>query len=64
MHNNVVIAICEALSQQLVAALRFNFRGVCKSGGKFGGGITEQEDVKAALAFVSSTPILIPRELG
>ncbi len=64
MWNNVVITICETLSQQLVTALRFNFRGVGKSGGTFGGGITEQEDVKAALAFASSLPDINPKRIG
>ena len=64
MRNNVVIAICETLSQQSVAALRFNFRGVGKSSGKFGGGITEQEDVKAALDFASSSSDVDPKRIG
>ena len=64
MQNNVVLAICEALPQNSVAAFRFNFRGVGKSGGAFGEGIAEQEDVKAALAFVSSTPEIDPNKIG
>ena len=56
MSNNVVLAICQALAQKSIAALRFNFRGVGKSGGIFGDGIAEQEDLEAALTFVSSTP--------
>jgi len=64
MSSNVVFAICQALAQQSIAALRFNFRGVGKSGGEFGGGITEQEDVKAALAFVLSTPNIDPKRIG
>ena len=64
MSSNVVFAICQALAQQLIAALRFNFRGVGKSGGAFGGGIAEQEDVKAALAFVLSTPTIDQKRIG
>ena len=64
MSNNVVFAICQALAKQSIAALRFNFRGVGRSGGKYGGGINEQEDVKAALALVSSTPDIDPKMLG
>ena len=64
MSNNVVLAICQALTQQSIAAFRFNFRGVGKSEGVFGGGIAEQEDVKAALAFVSSTPNIDYRRIG
>ena len=64
MSSNVVFAICQALAQQSIAALRFNFRGVGKSGGAFGGGIAEQEDVRAALAFVSSTPNIDQKRIG
>ncbi len=64
MSNNVVFAICQGLAQKSIAALRFNFRGVGKSGGTFGGGITEQEDVKAAIAFALSTPDIDPKRIG
>jgi hypothetical protein len=64
MSSNVVFAICQALAQQSIAAFRFNFRGVGKSGGAFGGGIAEQEDVRAALAFVLSTPTIDPKRIG
>jgi alpha/beta superfamily hydrolase len=64
MSSNVIFAICQALAQQSIAALRFNFRGVRKSGGVFGGGIAEQEDVRAALAFVSSTPTIDQKRIG
>ena len=62
--NNVVFAICQELARQPVAAFRFNFRGVGKSGGAFGGGIAEQEDVKAALTIASSTPNIDPKRIG
>jgi alpha/beta superfamily hydrolase len=64
MSSNVVFAICQALAQQSIAALRFNFRGVGKSGGEFGGGIAEQEDVKAALALVLSTANIDQKKIG
>jgi alpha/beta superfamily hydrolase len=64
MSSNVVFAICQALAQKSIAAFRFNFRGVGKSGGKFGEGIAEQEDVKAALAFVLSTPNIDQKKIG
>lgn len=64
MSNNVVLAICQALARQSIAAFRFNFRGVGKSEGTFGGGIVEQEDIKAALVFTSSTPNIDPSKLG
>ena len=64
MSSNVVFSICQALALSNIAALRFNFRGVGKSGGKFGGGIAEQEDVKAALAFVLATPNIDHQRIG
>ena len=64
MSSNVVFAICQALAQQAIAALRFNFRGVGKSGGEFGGGIAEQEDVKAALALVLFSPNIDRKRIG
>jgi len=64
MSSNVVFAICQALAQKSIAALRFNFRGVGKSGGEFGEGIAEQEDVKAALDFVASTANIDQKRKG
>ena len=64
MLNNIVVAICQVLSRHSVAAFRFNFRGVDNSGGAFGGGIGEQEDVRAALAFISSTPEIDTKRIG
>ncbi|MFC1592554.1 alpha/beta hydrolase [Candidatus Omnitrophota bacterium] len=64
MSNNVVMSICQALSQQSIATFRFNFRGVGNSGGTFGQGIAEQEDVKAALAHVLSTPDIDHTRIG
>lgn len=64
MSSNVVFAICQALAQKSIAALRFNFRGVGKSGGTFGEGIGEQEDVKAALDLVSATPNIDQKRIG
>ena len=64
MSNNVVFALCQALASQSIAAFQFNFRGVGKSGGAFGGGIDEQEDVKAALTFASSNPDIDSKRIG
>jgi alpha/beta superfamily hydrolase len=64
MTNNVVLVICEALAAQSIAALRFNFRGVGMSDGIFGGGIGEQEDVKAAITFALSTPGIDTSKIG
>ncbi|MFC1847326.1 alpha/beta hydrolase [Chloroflexota bacterium] len=64
MQNNIVVAICQALSQHSIAAFRFNFRGVGSSGGSFGEGIAEEDDVKAALDFVLSSPDSDSKKIG
>lgn len=64
MLNNIVVAICEALSRHSMAAFRFNFRGVGNSGGAFGEGIAEQEDVRAVLAFILSTADIDAKRIG
>lgn len=64
MSNNVVRAICQALAQRSIAALRFNFRGAGQSEGTFGDGIAEQEDVSAALSFVASNPDIDQTRIG
>jgi alpha/beta superfamily hydrolase len=52
MHNSVVAAVCQALVGSGIAALRFNFRGVGRSQGRFGDGIGERADAMAALAYL------------
>ena len=52
MHNNVVEALVHAYQQADYATLRFNFRGVGSSQGKYDDGQGEQEDVKAALHYL------------
>ncbi|MFH1003495.1 MAG: alpha/beta hydrolase [Chloroflexota bacterium] len=64
MANSVVFAICQALEKQAIATLRFNFRGVGDSQGSFGGGIAEQDDVRAALAFVRAAPEVDRARIG
>jgi len=54
MHNNVVSALTEAFQQAGIATLRFNFRGVGRSGGEHGGGEAEVEDVQAAVTYLLS----------
>jgi uncharacterized protein len=49
MNNNVTLAIADALLSIKVNTLLFNFRGVGTSQGNFGGGLEEQNDVRAAL---------------
>jgi len=52
MHNKVVYYASKALVDMNVAVLRFNFRGVGQSTGKFDEGIGEREDTKAAVRHV------------
>jgi hypothetical protein len=49
MRNTVVDALVQALSGAGVAAVRFDFRGVGRSGGEHGDGETERLDVVAAI---------------
>ena len=52
MHNNVVESVVRAYGQKGYTTLRFNFRGVGKSEGGYDNGTGEQEDVRAAVAFL------------
>jgi uncharacterized protein len=54
MHNNVVTALVQAFQQAGIATLRFNFRGVGRSGGSHDQGNGEVEDVKAAVTYLLS----------
>lgn len=64
MDNNVVIATCRALAQTFIPSLRFNFRGVGGSQGKHADGIGEQDDVTAALSFLSSMETVDQSRIG
>ena len=57
MNNNVVGAIAGAYQKKGYATLRFNFRGVARSGGSYSDGLGEQEDVAAAISFMDSMGI-------
>lgn len=64
MDNNVVSALCDALAERHITTLRFNFRGVGRSEGRYGGGDEEQSDVLAALAFLASHPSIDAERIG
>jgi hypothetical protein len=49
MHNKVVHAAAEALVRLDIPTLRFNFRGVGRSGGSHDAGIGEQDDLRSVL---------------
>jgi len=57
MRNNVVEAICDAYNGCGYASLRFNFRGVGRSEGTYDNGIGEQEDLLAAIGYLSDAGI-------
>ena len=52
MHTKAVFHAAKALARIDCPVLRFNFRGVGRSAGTFSGGPGEQDDVRAALAFM------------
>ncbi|MBI2866156.1 MAG: dienelactone hydrolase family protein [Chloroflexi bacterium] len=64
MDNPVVVAMCQALAEQSLASLRFNFRGVGNSQGCYGRGLTEQEDALAALSLLAAHPGVDPDGVG
>jgi len=64
MHNSVVAAVCQALVEADIAALRFNFRGVGRSLGRFGDGVGERADAIAALAHLRQTEGVDPARVG
>ena len=49
MHNAVVSTVAKSLENKSIATLKFNFRGVGKSEGKFDNGLGELADAAAAL---------------
>jgi alpha/beta superfamily hydrolase len=64
MANKVVHSLCQKAGEKGLAWLKFNFRGVGKSGGQFGGGIGEQEDAKAAISFAEQQAKIDPGKIG
>jgi alpha/beta superfamily hydrolase len=52
MNNNVVSSVFETLINNEISCLRFNFRGVARSGGNHSSGRGELSDVKACLNFL------------
>jgi len=64
MDNNLVTAVCNALGRSSIASLRFNFRGVGNSGGRYGEGLLEQDDLRAALNFLFTLKEIDSRRIG
>jgi len=53
MNNNVVESVVQSYREKGYTTLRFNFRGVGESGGTYDDGTGEQEDVRAAVAYLT-----------
>jgi len=64
MDNNVVSSLCQMLTQEALAAFKFNFRGVGASQGEFDRGIGEGEDASAAISFISTFKEVDPDRVG
>jgi len=64
MDNNVILAVSRALTGEGIACLRFNFRGVGRSGGSFAGGTGEKDDARAALSFLARREEIDPDRIG
>jgi alpha/beta superfamily hydrolase len=64
MHNTVVMAAWDTVLEKGFSALRFNFRGVGRSGGTFEDGIGEISDLAAAVEFVDCPVIIIGYSFG
>ena len=64
MHNSVVTVIARALAAGGIMALRFNFRGVERSGGEHDNGRDEQADVAGALDWLLAQPGVDPRRVS
>jgi hypothetical protein len=63
MDNPVVVAVVGALARAGIAALRFNFGGVGRSGGRYDDGREEQCDVGAAEAALAERVPGAPRSI-
>ncbi len=61
MHNHATYRLARAVRAVGGASLRFNFRGVGRSGGAYGAGQGEADDVRAALAWVAARRPDLPR---
>jgi alpha/beta superfamily hydrolase len=53
MHNKVVFRVAQALGDVGIPTLRFNFRGVGRSTGRYDAGHGEADDVRTALGFLA-----------
>jgi hypothetical protein len=64
MDNNVVMAARDTALANGFSALRFNFRGTGRSGGRYDNGKGEIDDLDTAVTFVRKNPIIIGYSFG
>lgn len=64
MRNNVLYGVCQALEATGIVSLRFNFRGVGSSTGSYTGGPGEEDDTRAAIAFIAGMDGIDPTRIG
>jgi alpha/beta superfamily hydrolase len=64
MHNKVVYRLARGLRRSGAVVLRFNFRGVSRSGGEHAGGEGEIEDARAALGWLRARYPGLPYQLA
>ncbi len=64
MSNNVVMAAWQTMVGLGCSALRFNFRGVGRSGGKFDNGIGETFDLATVIHYLDRPVVLIGYSFG
>lgn len=64
MNNAVVVALCAAAHRLGMVTMRFNFRGVGGSDGRFSGGKAEGRDLGAALSLLRRWPGMDRRRIA
>ncbi len=64
MDNNVVYNLSKTLTQASLVSFKFNFRGVGRSQGEYSQGTGEQEDVEAAISFISTVKKVDSKRIG
>ena len=64
MHNKVVYRIARGMRRAGAVVLRFNYRGVNRSEGKYDNGVGETEDTRAALGVLRSRYPELPISLA
>ncbi|MGD8319126.1 MAG: dienelactone hydrolase family protein [Gemmatimonadota bacterium] len=64
MNTKAVYRVSQALNEAGLVALRFNFRGVGVSTGSYDGGLGEQDDARAALAWLEDRYPSLPLVMG